>query len=90
MISSASAAGDSPVQKGSTNNISSVFEKKTQGNAHSRFSELKKAIWKDPMSQSWAQVLDALKEKVEQVKSLGPKGGDRTKHTLFCAKTVML
>lgn len=80
MISSASAAGESPAQKGATGNISSVFERKTQDNAHPRFSELKKVIWKDSIVQSWAQVLDALKEKANQMESLGSKAGSLINH----------
>ena len=72
MISPASAAGESPAQKGSGGNISSVFDE-TQNRVQPRFSELKKAIWKDSMKQSWAEVLAALKEKVEQMESLGSK-----------------
>jgi len=80
MISSASAAGDSPAQKGTSGNISSVFAQKTEGKAHPRFSELKKAIWKDSITQSWVQVLDALKEKAEQVGTLGSKVGHLIKY----------
>ena len=88
MISSASVAGESPAQEGTAGNISSVFEQKTRDNNHPRFSELKKAIWKDSMLQSWAQVLDALKEKAEQVGSLGPKVDGLIKHTLVCVETI--
>lgn len=73
MISSASASGESQTQKGTGGNISSVFEAKTREMAHPRFSQLKKSIWKDSMRQSWAQVLTALKEKVEQMETLGSK-----------------
>ncbi|KAF9653928.1 DUF1479-domain-containing protein [Thelephora ganbajun] len=73
MFSSGSAAGESLAQKGTTGNISSIFNVKTQRVFHPRFSELKKAMWKDPMAQSWAQVLDALKGKAEQIGSLGSK-----------------
>ena len=90
MFSSASAKGESPAQMGAAGSLSSVFERKTQGNVHPRFSELKKAIWKDSMTQSWAQVLDSLKEKAEQMESLGSKVGDPTKHPLGRAKGVML
>jgi len=40
------------------------------------------------MLQSWAQVLGALKEKVEQVGSLGSKVDDSIKLPLVRAKTV--
>ena len=90
MISSASAAEESPTQKGTRGNISSVFAQNARGKHHPRFSELKKTIWKDSMTQSWAQVLDALKEKAEQVGSLGPKAGDSIKHPFICAKYVVL
>lgn len=82
MISSASAAAESPTQKGATGNISSIFDQKEQDNVHPRFSKLKKAIWKDSMTQSWAQVLEALKEKVEQIRSLGSMVGDSIKNPL--------
>lgn len=42
------------------------------------------------MAQSWAQVLEALKEKVEQVGSLGPKVSSSTKYPLVHANAVML
>ena len=88
MISSASIAGESPAQRGTSGNISSIFAQKTRDKAHPRFSALKKALWQDSMLQSWAQVLDALKEKVEQVGSLGSKVDDSIKLTFICAKTV--
>jgi len=90
MISSASAAGKSPAQGDTTGNISSIFNQKMRDNGHPRFSELRKAIWKDSISQSWAQVLDALKEKAEQIGSLGSKVGDSIKHALVCAEALIL
>ena len=42
------------------------------------------------MTQSWAQVLESLKEKAEQMESLGSKVGDPTKHSPAHAKAVML
>ena len=79
MISSTSAAGVSQAQKGAGGNISSVFDVKTWEVDHqARFSELKKAIWKDSMIQSWAQVLTALKEATEQIEFLGSKVGSTT------------
>lgn len=72
MISPASAAGESPAQKGVGGNISSIFNE-TPGMVQPRFSELKKAIWKDSMKQSWAEVLAALKDKAEQMETLGSK-----------------
>jgi hypothetical protein len=88
MISSASATA--PAQEGTAGNISSIFERKTRDNAHPRLSALKKAIWKDSISQSWTQVLEALKEKAEQVGSLGSKVGDSIKHALVCAEPLIL
>ena len=41
------------------------------------------------MSQSWAQVLGALEEKVEQIESLGPRVGDQIEHTPVCTKVVV-
>ena len=90
MVSPASAAGESPAQKDATKGISSVFERKAQGHILPRFSELKKTIWKDSMAQSWAQILDALKEKAKQMESLGPKVGSPIKCPHVCAKAVML
>ena len=90
MISSASAAGEPPVQGDIARDISSIFNRKMRDIDHPRFSALKKAIWKDPISQSWAQVLDALKEKVEQVGILGPKVGNSIKRVLVCAKALIL
>lgn len=75
MFSSAEATRKSSAQQGGPGNILSIFEQKPQGGSHERFSELKKAIWKDSMLESWAQVLDALKEKTELVGVLGPKVG---------------
>ena len=75
MFSSAKDARKSPAQQGSPGNISSIFEQKTQDGTHERFSEVKKAIWKDSMLESWAQVLDALKEKTELVGALGSEVG---------------
>jgi len=85
-----SSAGESLAQKGIAGNISSIFERKVQGDAHPRFSELKKAIWKESMEQSWTQVLDALKEKVEQIGSVGSKVGSSTRDPLVCAKAIIL
>ena len=85
MISSADA---SLARKAATGNVSSVLERKAQGDA--RFSDLKKTIWKDSMAQSWAQVLDALKEKVEHIGSVGSKAVSSIRHTLVRAKTVIL
>jgi len=85
-----SSAGESPAQKATAGNISSVFDRRTQGEAHPRFSELKKTIWKDSMTQSWAQVLDALKEKVEHIGSVGSKAGNSTRHPLARAKAAVL
>jgi hypothetical protein len=90
MISSASAVGESPARKGNAGNISSIFDQGGRVNVHPRFSELKKAIWKDSMTQSWAQVLGALKEKVEQIGSLGSKVATSIKHPPVCAKAMML
>ena len=72
---------------GTTGTIASVFDVKRQNNIP-RFVELKKAMWKDSMLQSWAQVLDALKEKAEQVELLGSKAGDSAKHPFICAKAI--
>ena len=55
-----------------------------------RFSELKKTIWKDSMTQSWAQVLDALKDKVEQIESMGSRVGNSVGRPFVCAKFVTL
>ena len=77
-----SSAGESLAQKGTAGNISSVFDRKVQGDAHPRFSELKKAIWKESMKQSWTQVLDALKEKVEEIGSVGSKAGNSIRSPL--------
>jgi hypothetical protein len=85
MTSSPSAAGESPAQTGTTGNISSVFELKAPESIP-RFAELKKTMWKDSMIQSWAQVLDVLKEKAEQVGLLGSKAGDSVKHLSFVLK----
>lgn len=71
-----SSAGESLAQKDTAGNISTIFDRKTEGDVHPRFSELKKTIWKDSMKQSWIQVLDALKEKVEQIGILGSKAGN--------------
>ena len=90
MVSPVSAAGESPAQKDVTKGISSVFERKAQGHILPRFSELKKTIWKDSMAQSWAQVLDALKEKAKQMESLGPKVRNSIKRSHVCAKAVIL
>ena len=86
MISSASAAGDSPAQKGVGGNISSIFDDKTRARAYPRFSELKKTIWKDSMRQTWTQVLAALKERTEQIESLGSKAGNMIAERLVCAQ----
>ena len=81
MISPTSAAGVSQAQKGTDGNISSVFDVKTREMDHrTRFSELKKAVWKDSMRQSWAQVLTALKEATGQIESLGSKVGNTTEN----------
>jgi hypothetical protein len=72
---------------GATEIIASVFDVKRHNNIP-RFVELKKAMWKDSMIQSWGQVLDALKEKAEQVELLGSKAGDSAKHPFVCAKAV--
>ena len=90
MFSSASAKGESPAQLGTSGKVPSIVVLRTRDNVHSRFSELKKAIWKDSMTQSWAQVLESLKEKAEQMESLGSKVGDPTKHSPAHAKAVML
>ena len=90
MLSSASAAEESSTQKGTSGNISSVFDQSARVKLHPRFSELKKTIWKDSMIQSWTQVLEALKEKAEQVGSLGSKAGGSIKHPSVCAKYVVL
>ena len=42
------------------------------------------------MSQSWAQVLGALEEKVEQIESLGPRVCDQIEHTLVRTKAAVL
>jgi len=68
-----SSAGASQTQKAATGNVSSNLDRKAQGDAH--FSDIKKTIWKDSMVQSWVQVLDALKEKVEHIGSVGSKAG---------------
>jgi hypothetical protein len=81
MISPTSTAGVSQAQKGADENISSVFDVKTwEMDNQARFSDLKKAIWKDSMIQSWAQVLTALKEAAEQIESLGSKVGSTTEN----------
>jgi hypothetical protein len=87
MIPSTSA-GDSSAQKGMSGNISSIFDDKTGDNDLPRFSELKKTIWKDSMAQSWAQVLAALKEKAEEIESLGSKVGSTIAERLVCAKCM--
>ena len=66
-----SSTGASFSLKGITGKISSAFGRKAHGEV--RLSDLKKTIWKDSMVQSWIQVLDALKEKVEQIESVGSK-----------------
>ena len=81
-----SSAGESLAQKGAPGNISSVFDRKVQGDPHPRFSELKKTIWKESMKQSWTQVLDALKEKAEQIGSVGSKAGNSTRDPFFALK----
>jgi len=82
-------AGQSLAQKGVTGNTSSIVNRKAQGDPNLHFSELKKTIWKDSMTQSWNQVLDALKEKVEQIGSMGSKASNSIGH-LVCAKAVIL
>ena len=74
MFSSAKAARKSPAQQGSPGNISSIVDQTTPGGTREH-SEVKKAIWKDSMLESWAQVLDALKEKTELVGALGSEVG---------------
>ena len=83
-----SSEGESPPRKDTSGNISSIFDRKTQGEAHPRFSELKKTIWKDSMTQSWQQVLGALKEKVELIESIGSKAGGLYQHPFLYAKVV--
>jgi hypothetical protein len=73
VISPDAATGGSPVPKAIGGNISSPFNGKAQGRAQPRFSELRKEIWKDSMRESWAEVLAALKDKAEQMESLGSK-----------------
>ena len=75
VFSSAKGARKLSAQRAVSGNISSLFDQKTDGNSYARFSELKKAVWKDSMSESWAQVLDALKEKTELIEALGSKAG---------------
>ena len=89
MFSSASAQGGSPTQMSTSGNAQSIFVLRTQDKVHPRFSELKKEVWKDSMAQSWAQVLESLKEKAEQMESMGSKVGGPTKHLRACAKAVM-
>ena len=89
MFSSASTQGESPAQMSTSGNAQSIFVLRTQDKVHPRFSELKKAIWRDSMTQSWAQVLESLKEKAEQMESMGSKVGGPTKHPRACAKAVM-
>ena len=81
-VSPASAAGESPAQKSFGVNISAPFDDK-RGRVQPRFSEAKKAIWKDSMRQSWTEVLTALKEKAEQMESLGSKASNAVKDALF-------
>ena len=90
MFSSASAQGESPTQMSTSGNAQSIFVLSTQDKVHPRFSELKKEVWKDSMARSWAQVLESLKEKAEQMESMGSKVGGPTKHPRACAKAVML
>ena len=89
MISSASAAGDSPVPaRDVSGNISSIFDDKSKDTAHPRFSELKKMIWKDSMMQSWTQVLAALKDQAEQIESLGSKASNMCTQCIVCTQRV--
>ena len=81
-VSPASAAGESPAQKGFSVNISAPVNE-PRSRVQPRFSELKKAIWKDSMRQSWAEVLAALKDKAEQMETLGSKASDVVKDALF-------
>lgn len=81
-----SSAAKSLAQKGTAGNISSIFDRVLQGEAHPRFSELKKAIWKDSMKESWIQVLDALKGKAEQIGSVGSKAGNSIEDSFFALK----
>ena len=85
-----SSTGESLAKKDTTGNISSIFSQSKQGTIHPRFSELKKAIWKDSMTQSWIEVLDALKGKAEQIGSLGPKAGYSIKNPPDYAQTFTL
>ena len=77
------------LHEGTTRTILSIFDKNADS-VHPRFSELKKAIWTDSMTQSWAQVLDALKEKAKQIESLGSKVRDLVEHPLVCARAALL
>ena len=81
-VSSVSAARESPAQQSLRGNVSAPFNE-TRGRVQPRFSELKKEIWKDSMRQSWAEVLAALKDKAEQMETLGSKASDTIKDALF-------
>ena len=76
-----SSTGASRGQKGITGNTSSTFDRRAWG--ENRLSDLKKTIWKDSMAQSWVQVLEALKEKVEEIESAGSKVRSSTRHPLL-------
>ena len=89
MISSASAARDSPAQRDVNGNISSTFNQKSRDATHPRFSELKKTIWKDSMVQSWTQVLAALKEGAEQIKSMGSNVSNTSTEGIVRTQRVM-
>ena len=75
IFSSDKGAGESQTPKARPGNISTIFDQRTLGSSYKRFSEIKKAVWKDSMLESWAQVLDALKEKTELIEALGSKAG---------------
>lgn len=69
-------------------NISSIFDDKSMDTVHPHFSELKKTIWKDSMGESWAQVLAALKEKTEEIESLGSKASNTIAELLVYAQCM--
>ncbi|KAK7036527.1 hypothetical protein VNI00_011724 [Paramarasmius palmivorus] len=67
-------------KEGDISDVFSSLKDSVSNDLPPRFSQLKKDLWNDTMSQSWKEILGELEVKTEEIASLGPEAVPRVSY----------